>query len=81
MDSNERTLCLLDQPLFLRLFGLANVVLRTSDRDQPVMVIPAIPNAAELREQLRTSVEARRDKKRVRELDVDESVTQPQPRK
>jgi uncharacterized membrane protein YdbT with pleckstrin-like domain len=61
----------LDQPFFLRIFSLGNIVLQTSDRSHPTVVIQAIPDAENLREQLRTYVEACRTRKGVRELDVE----------
>lgn len=61
----------LDQPFFLRLFSLGNIVLQTSDRSHPEVTLKAIPNGEELREQLRTHVEACRTKKRVREVDFE----------
>jgi uncharacterized membrane protein YdbT with pleckstrin-like domain len=61
----------LEQPLFLRLFSLGNIVLQTSDRSHPEVTIKAIPNGEELREKLRTHVEACRIKKRVREVDFE----------
>ncbi len=61
----------LEQPFFLRLFRLGNVVLTTSDRSHPVFVIEAIPGADVLREELRGCVEKLRDEKRVREVDFD----------
>lgn len=61
----------IEQPLFLRLFGLGNIILVTSDATTPTVAIKAIPNALTLRETLRTAVQAERERKRVRELDVD----------
>lgn len=61
----------LDQPLFLRLFSLGNLILTTSDKSHPVVVIRAIPNGEQLREMLRTHVEACRVAKRVREVDFE----------
>jgi uncharacterized membrane protein YdbT with pleckstrin-like domain len=61
----------LDQPFFLRIFSLANIILQTSDRSHPTVIIQAIPDAETLREQLRTYVEACRTRKGVRELDVE----------
>lgn len=61
----------LDQPFFLRIFSLGNIILQTSDRTHPTVVIQAIPDAENLREQLRTYVEACRTRKGVRELDVE----------
>jgi len=55
----------------LRLFSLSNISLQTSDKSHPHVVISAIPNGEELREQFRTHVEACRTRKGVRELDVE----------
>ena len=59
------------QTLFQRLFGLATIVMATSDESSPVAVIASIPacRAKELREQIRNLVEDLRDRKRVREVD------------
>ncbi len=55
-----------DQPFFLRIFGLGNVILVSSDATTPVSAIHGIRDAEQLREKLRTLVEDRRDQKRVR---------------
>jgi uncharacterized membrane protein YdbT with pleckstrin-like domain len=60
----------LDQPFFLRLFSLGNVVLETSDPSTPVIVIPAIADAEGVREKVRNAVEERKDAKNVREFNV-----------
>ena len=57
------------QSFWLRIFGLGNVVLVTTDKTCPQVVIRAIKNAKELREQIRHLVEDRREKKRVREVE------------
>ena len=61
----------LDQPFFLRMFSLGNIVLETSDRSHPTGIFAAVPNGGPLREQLRTCVEACRTKKGVREVDFE----------
>ena len=61
------------QPLFLRLFGLGNITLISSDASTPTVAIRAIPGVADVREKLRTAVQTERDRKRVRELDVDDT--------
>ena len=61
------------RPWWMRLTGLAAISLQTSDRSLPHLLIPAISNGSELREQLRKQVEAQRDTKRVREMDFDET--------
>lgn len=58
---------------WMRLTGLGNVHIQTSDRSLPHVDIPAIRDSIGLREELRKLVEAMRDKKRVREMDFDET--------
>lgn len=60
-----------DQPFYLRIFSLGNVALTTSDKSHPLVVIRAIQNGEQLREQIRTHVEACRVAKRVREVDFE----------
>ena len=60
----------LEQPFFLRIFSLGNLILDTSDKSHPQVVIRAIPNGEELREIFRTHVEANRTRKGVREIDM-----------
>lgn len=62
----------MERPLWMRMTGLASVLLDTSDRSMPKLTLPAISNGVELREQLRKQVEEIRDKKRVREVDMEE---------
>ena len=61
----------LDQPFFLRLVGLSNIILLTSDRTNKRYVIEGVDNGKDLREKLRVSVEKRRDEKKVREVDFE----------
>jgi uncharacterized membrane protein YdbT with pleckstrin-like domain len=58
-----------DQPFFLRLFSVANVVLETSDRSHPHVVLRAIPNAEALTDHIREIVESLRHSRGVREVD------------
>jgi uncharacterized membrane protein YdbT with pleckstrin-like domain len=58
---------------WMRLTNLASIELQTSDRSMPELVIPAIHGGMEMREILRKQVESQRDKKRVREMDFDET--------
>lgn len=62
----------MERPLWMRMTGLASVLLDTSDRSMPKLTLPAISNGVELREQLRKQVEEIRDKKRVREVDMED---------
>jgi hypothetical protein len=60
-----------EQPFFLRLFGLGNVILLTTDTTSPEVIVPAIPNAQAIREQIRYAVEETRDSKRVRVAELE----------
>lgn len=62
-----------EQPFWMRLFGLGTLVLQTSDRSHPSVKIPAIGDVLEVRELVRTHVEQLRDRKRVREVDFEGS--------
>lgn len=57
---------------WMRLTGLASIVLDTSDRGTPNLTIPAVRGGVDLREKLRRQVELIRDQKRVREVDFDD---------
>jgi len=59
----------LDQPFFLRMFSLCNIILVTSDRSHPQLVLKAISNGEEILDKLRTHVEECRAEKKVREVD------------
>lgn len=66
----------MERPFWYRVFGLSTLIIETSDRSQPRIEIKAIHNGDELRETLRKQVEFWRDKKRVREVDFDESLAE-----
>lgn len=59
---------LFEQPFFLRLFRLGNVVLMTSDPSTPKLTLKAIPDAENWRQQLRHYAEKRREQKGIRIL-------------
>ena len=61
----------MDQPFLLRLVGLGNLTLITSDATTPTLAMRAIPGIESVREKLRTAVQTERDRKRVRQMDVD----------
>jgi uncharacterized membrane protein YdbT with pleckstrin-like domain len=61
----------LERPFILRLFSLGNIILQTSDKSHPVVILRAIRNGEQIREQIRNMVEACRVKKRVREVDFE----------
>lgn len=57
------------EPFWLRMVGLGNVELSTSDHSTPIVTIVAVPKPAELRETIRHLVETNRDRKGVKEVD------------
>jgi uncharacterized membrane protein YdbT with pleckstrin-like domain len=59
-----------DQPFLLRLVGLGNVILRSSDRSDPELMLRALREGRQLRENIRGATEKMREQKRVRELDI-----------
>jgi uncharacterized membrane protein YdbT with pleckstrin-like domain len=61
----------LHEPFLLRLVGLANIELESSDRTTPTMVLPALHNAEDLRQKIRANVERLRAIRGVREMDMD----------
>ena len=56
-------------PLRYRLLGLANLVLITSDRTHPELLLKGISDAYQVKELIRTQVEQLRVQKGVREID------------
>jgi uncharacterized membrane protein YdbT with pleckstrin-like domain len=61
----------LDEPFFLRIFSLGNIILQTSDKSHPTVMLKAITHGEDLREKLRTYVEECRTRKGVREVDFE----------
>jgi len=59
----------IDRPFWLRMFGLSNLVLVTSDETTPIVVVCAIRDASKLREILRTHTQRLRQARGVREID------------
>jgi len=56
----------LQEPFWLRLFGLGNIVLATIDVSSVAVVIEAVPEASALRDEIRKYVEICRQRKGVR---------------
>ena len=61
----------LEQPFFLRLFGLGNITLQTSDRSHPSLRLRAVRDGEALYELIRKAVEESRARKGVRDIDVE----------
>jgi membrane protein YdbS with pleckstrin-like domain len=58
------------QPFLLRMAGLGNIALVTSDSTTPVVVLPAIASPLEVHDIIRDEVQRMRRERGVRELDV-----------
>lgn len=59
----------IEQPWYLRLFGLGNILLVTSDKSTEIIVIAAVTNVQQRTETLRKQVEHCREARKVREVD------------
>jgi uncharacterized membrane protein YdbT with pleckstrin-like domain len=60
----------MNQPIWLRVFGLGNITMMTSDASSPSVMLQAIADVEGVREKLRSAVQAERDRRRVRALDM-----------
>jgi uncharacterized membrane protein YdbT with pleckstrin-like domain len=59
----------LHEPFWMRLFGIGNVVLYTSDQTAPTIRIESIRRAADIRDKIRHQVEETRKAKNVRTIE------------
>jgi uncharacterized membrane protein YdbT with pleckstrin-like domain len=59
------------EPLYLRIFGLSNIELLTSDRTTQIVYLKAISNGHKLTDMIRENVEKMRLSRGVREIDSD----------
>jgi uncharacterized membrane protein YdbT with pleckstrin-like domain len=60
-----------EEPFWLRLVGCGNIVLTTADRTTPQVVLRAVPSAASLKDQIRAHTERMRQRRGVRDLEID----------
>jgi membrane protein YdbS with pleckstrin-like domain len=60
----------IEEPLVMRILGLSNVYIKTSDPYQPELKLYAVPNGTQLRNQLRVDTDMRRKEEGVREYDL-----------
>lgn len=58
------------QSFLYRLFSIADLVMETSDKTNPRIILRAVPNAEALMDQVREQVEQMRQTRGVREIDV-----------
>jgi uncharacterized membrane protein YdbT with pleckstrin-like domain len=61
----------LEQPFFLRIFSLGNIIVRTTDTTHPTIVLRAVRDGENVLEALRRNVEECRARKNVRALDLE----------
>ena len=61
---------IIEEPLVMRILGLSNVYIKTSDPYQPELKLYAVPNGTQLRNQLRVDTDMRRKEEGVREFDL-----------
>jgi uncharacterized membrane protein YdbT with pleckstrin-like domain len=61
----------LEQPLFLRIFSLGNIIVRTTDTTHPLIVLRAVHDGENVLEAVRRNVEECRARKNVRALDLE----------
>ena len=60
-----------EQPLYLRVFSLGNVIIGTTDASHPVVVLRAVSRVEDVLELVRRHVEDCRARKKVRALDLE----------
>ena len=60
----------IEQPLFLRIFGLSNIYIDTSDNSDPFVFINAVSNSQNLIDTIRNSVEKIKIERGVREVNI-----------
>ncbi len=59
------------EPFWLRLVGVGHVILASSDRSTPQTTLRAVPGVTALKDQIRAQTERQRQRRGVRDLDVD----------
>jgi uncharacterized membrane protein YdbT with pleckstrin-like domain len=59
------------EPFWLRLIGCGDIVLASADRTTPQLVLHAVPRATALKDLIRTHTERMRQRRGVRDLEID----------
>lgn len=62
------------EPFWLRLVGCGHVVLVTSDRTTPEILLHAVPHAARLKDQIRLHTERMRQRRGVRDIEIGSQI-------
>ena len=58
------------EPFWLRLVGCGNITLSSADKSSPELLLRAVPRAAELKDKIRTHTEAMRQRRGVRDIEI-----------
>ena len=67
-----------EEPFWLRLVGCGNIELLTADRTSPSFKLRAVPHAATLKDQIRTHTERMRQRRGVRDIEINPPASPPQ---
>jgi uncharacterized membrane protein YdbT with pleckstrin-like domain len=59
-----------DEPFWLRLVGCGNITLSSADKTTHELYLRAVPHAAELKDKIRTHTETMRQRRGVRDLEI-----------
>jgi len=60
----------IDEPLWMRIFGLANVTIKTSDPYLPELLLYAVPKGIKIREKIRSKTHEERRSEGIKEFDM-----------
>jgi uncharacterized membrane protein YdbT with pleckstrin-like domain len=66
------------EPFSLRIVGCGNIVLSTADRTTPHLILRAVPRANALKDEIRKHTERMRQRRGVRDLEIDPPSAAPQ---
>jgi membrane protein YdbS with pleckstrin-like domain len=61
---------MIEEPVWMRLFGLSNVIIKTSDQFTPTVTLYAVRDGVKLRNYLRSLADNKRNKHGVKEFDL-----------
>ena len=59
-----------DEPFWLRLVGCGNITLSSADKSTPELLLHAVPHAATLKDKIRTHTETMRQRRGVRDIEI-----------
>ena len=59
-----------DEPFWLRLVGCGNITISSADKTTPELLLRAVPQAGTLKDKIRTHTEAMRQRRGVRDIEI-----------